>query len=112
MLSTNNLYLQAGFTPESTKNQTLSNVAAIIEPYIVRKLREGKGLTRQALAKQIDCSPQAIVNYEKTGSKLTIDKYALFLMAIAYDDQSLKAYSEIFKALNSQVAQDLEKSSA
>jgi DNA-binding XRE family transcriptional regulator len=95
--------------PDDAEEQMMSNVTALLAPEIFKKLRQGKGLTRQALANEIGCSAQAIVNYEKSGSKLSFDKFVLFLKVVAPDQHSLTEYAQIFRQLNSQVASDLVK---
>lgn len=94
---------------EDAEQLIMPDVTALLAPEIFRRLRLGKGLTRQELANQIGCSAQAIVNYEKNGSKLAFEKFVLFLKIIAPDTESLSKYACIFRQLNTQVATDLYK---
>lgn len=94
---------------EDAENLIMPDVTALLAPEIFKRLRLGKGLTRQELASQIGCSSQAIVNYEKNGSKLAFEKFVLFLKIVAPDKDSLFQYAKIFRQLNTQVATDLYK---
>lgn len=94
---------------EDAEHLIMPDVTALLAPEIFKRLRLGKGLTRQELANEIGCSAQAIVNYEKNGSKLAFEKFVLFLKIVAPDAESLTQYAKIFRQLNNQVATDLHK---
>lgn len=102
------------FSIADDKNQvpkhSIHSVAnSLVAPDTFRNLRLAKKLTRKELASQLDCSEQTIIGYERTGCRLSVDRYLKFLFAVAHDEKSRANYSAILQHLRSQITMDMLK---
>ncbi|GAC13372.1 helix-turn-helix domain-containing protein [Aliiglaciecola lipolytica] len=95
---------------EPLTEQTMFTLAdSLVAPETFKKLRLAKKLTRKELARHLDCSEQTIIGYERSGCRLSVDRYLKFLFAVAQDDDSKAKYSTILQHLRSQMTLDMLK---
>ena len=109
MIDTDKVVFSIADSEQFTEQSVNAVADSLVAPDTFKKLRLAKKLTRKELASQLDCSEQTIIGYERTGCRLSVDRYLKFLFAVAQDESSKANYGAILQHLRSQITLDMLK---